>query len=65
MLAGLPKGLVEFGGLTVGDVEHALGLPYGAAAHLFQPVGEDDLVARLASQLHHLIDEGILYGSAF
>ena len=63
LLAGLPQGLVKFGGLAVGDVKHALGLPDGAAAHPFQSLGEDDLVARLAAQPHHLVDEGVLHGS--
>ena len=62
MLAGLPQCLVEFGSLLVSDVEHALGLPDGATAHLFQSLGEDDLVTRLGTQQYHLIHEGMLHG---
>ena len=65
LFAGLPQRLVEFSGLAVGDVEHTLRLPNGAAAHLFQSLGEDDLITRLAAQLDHLVDEGVFYWCAF
>ena len=57
----LPEGCLQFGALTVGNVEHAFRLPNLAAAHLLHAFGEDDLVARLCHQLDDLIDEGVLH----
>ena len=59
----LPEGCLQFGALTVGNVEHAFRLPNLAAAHLLHAFGENDLVAGLCHQLDNLIDECVLDGS--
>ena len=60
MLRGFPQRFFQFTTLTVGYVEHTFTLPDLAAAHLFHPLREDDLVASLSHQLDDFIDKVVL-----
>ena len=60
LLGGFPEGGLEFGTLTIGNVEHTLRLPDLSAAHTLHTFWEDDLVASPSAQtfkklIHHFL----------
>ena len=61
----LPQGCLQFGTLTVCDIEHTLRLPNLSAAHLLHSLWEDYLIASLCHQLDNLIHKGMFHISIF
>ena len=61
LLAGLPKGLLKFRGLSVSDFGHAFAFPNGAAAKGGHVLREYHLVAGLGQKADHFLDKGFVY----
>ena len=61
-LAGFPKCILEFLGLSVGDFGHSFAFPDRTATKGRHILREYDLVARFAQQRHHLLDERLVHG---
>ena len=62
LLTGLPKSLLQFGCLPVGDLRHTLAFPDRTATKGRHILREYDLVARFAQQRHHLLDKRLVHG---
>ena len=61
-LAGFPKCILEFLGLSVSDFGHSFAFPDRAAAKGRHILREYDLVACFAQQRHHLLDKRLVHG---
>ena len=61
-LAGLPKGILKFLGLSVGDFGHSFAFPDRAAAKGRHILREYHLVACFVQKRDHLLDERFVHG---
>ena len=61
LLRCFPKRCLQFGTLTVCNIEHTLRLPNLTTAHTIHSLWEDYLIASLRHQLDNLIHKGMFH----